>query len=86
MWAALERSGEAETWRKVLPGTTRQVADARRLTHMFLDDTARADDAAWIVGELAANAVRHTRSGGGHRLVSRKRWATSSATSASMVL
>ena len=64
MWAALERSGEAETWRKVLPGTTRQVADARRLTHMFLDDTARADDAAWIVGELAANAVRHTRSGG----------------------
>ncbi len=63
MWAALDRPGEAETWRKVFPGTTRQVSDARRLAQMFLDDTTRAGDAAWITGELAANAVRHTRSG-----------------------
>ncbi|MEV5410127.1 ATP-binding protein [Thermopolyspora sp. NPDC052614] len=63
LWAALRRPGEVETWRKVFPGTARHVADARRLARVFLNDTSRADDAAWITGELAANAARHTRSG-----------------------
>jgi len=63
IWAAACRPGEAVTWRKIFPGTTERVAEARRLAGLFLDDTPLADDAAWIVGELAANAVRHTRSG-----------------------
>ncbi len=66
IWAALGRGdhvGEIVTWRKVFPGTARRVADARALARLFLDDTARAGDAAWVAGELAANAVRHTRSG-----------------------
>ncbi len=63
LWAALSRPVEFEIWRKVFPGTARHVADARRLARTFLGDTARADDAAWITGELAANAARHTKSG-----------------------
>jgi anti-sigma regulatory factor (Ser/Thr protein kinase) len=63
LWAAAEHPPEIVAWRKVFPGTAEQVAAARRLTHLFLDDTPHADDAAWIVGELAANAVLHTRSG-----------------------
>jgi len=62
-WAALGRVEGVVTWRKVFPGTARRVAEARALARLFLDDTARAGDAAWIAGELAANAVRHTRSG-----------------------
>jgi Signal transduction histidine kinase regulating citrate/malate metabolism len=63
IWAAACRPSEAVTWRKIFPGTAEHVGDARRLTGVFLDDTPYADDAAWIVGELAANAVLHTRSG-----------------------
>jgi serine/threonine-protein kinase RsbW len=63
IWAAAGRPCEAMTWRKVFPGTTDRVTDARRLAGLFLDDTPYADDAAWIVGELAANAVLHSKSG-----------------------
>jgi serine/threonine-protein kinase RsbW len=63
LWAPLSHPGQPETWRKIFPGTSRHIADARRLARTFLDDTPRADDAAWITGELAANASRHTRSG-----------------------
>ena len=63
IWDAAERPCGIMTWRKVFPGTADRVADARRLAGLFLDDTPHADDAAWIVGELAANAVRHTASG-----------------------
>ncbi len=68
IWAAARHPCETVTWRKLFPGTTEHVADARRLTGLFLNDTPHADDAAWIVGELAANAVLHSASGspGGH--------------------
>ena len=63
VWATPGHCAGIVTWRKVFPGTARRVADARALARLFLDDTARAGDAAWITGELAANAVRYTRSG-----------------------
>lgn len=63
IWDLAERLDEPATWRKVFPGTADRVTDARRLAGLFLDDTPHADDAAWIIGELAANAVRHTASG-----------------------
>ncbi|MEV5411275.1 ATP-binding protein [Thermopolyspora sp. NPDC052614] len=68
IWAAARHPRDAITWRKIFPGTTEHVADARRLAGLFLNDTPHADDAAWIVGELAANAVLHSASGapGGH--------------------
>jgi anti-sigma regulatory factor (Ser/Thr protein kinase) len=63
LWAAVERGCPVTTWRKVFPGTPERASGARRLTRLFLDDTALADDAELIVGELAANATLHTRSG-----------------------
>lgn len=63
VWATLDQPGDVTTWRKLFPGTARRVSDARALARLFLDDTERAADAAWITTELAANAVRHTRSG-----------------------
>ncbi len=66
IWDAADRPCGITTWRKVFPGAAERVADARRLASLFLDDTPHADDAAWIVGELASNAVRHTVSGAAH--------------------
>ena len=52
----------------VMPGTTACASASRRLVAEALAVAGRcpaADDAALIVSELAANAVRHTRSGKG---------------------
>lgn len=75
VWAGLGALGGMTTWRKLFPGTPEQVSDARRLARIFLDDTSSAVDAEWIVGELAKNAVMHSRSGepGGVYLLELKR-------------
>ncbi|MFC6086217.1 ATP-binding protein [Sphaerisporangium aureirubrum] len=64
-----ERLGpEVLIWRRVFPGGLDQAPAARRFVRFLLGDTPFAEDAELIVGELAGNALRHTRSGsaGGH--------------------
>ncbi|WP_404816997.1 ATP-binding protein [Streptomyces thermolineatus] len=50
-------------WCRAFPGLPEQVAEARHFVAALLQDWGRVDDGALIVGELAANAVRHTLSG-----------------------
>ncbi|MEU6272373.1 ATP-binding protein [Streptomyces populi] len=52
-------------WCRIFPGQAWQVAEARRFVASMLGDEGSdvVDDAVLVVGELAANAVRHTRSG-----------------------
>ena len=45
-------------------GRRDQVGQARAFLAAFLGDWARADDAVLLIGELGANAVVHTGSGG----------------------
>ncbi|WP_220183037.1 ATP-binding protein [Sphaerisporangium album] len=65
---AVRTGPEILIWRRAFPGALDQAAEARRLTRFLLGGTPFADDAELVVGELAGNAVRHTRSGspGGH--------------------
>jgi len=55
----------AKTWHRAFPGLPWQVAEARHFVGSLLGDenAALVGDAVIVVGELAANAVRHTRSG-----------------------
>ncbi|MEH0575661.1 ATP-binding protein [Streptomyces sp. B21-108] len=52
-------------WCRIFPGLAWQVAEARHFVAALLEDegSGLVDDAVLVVGELAANAVRHTRSG-----------------------
>jgi serine/threonine-protein kinase RsbW len=50
-------------WCRAFPGLPDQVAEARHFVAVLLGEWGSVDDAALIVGELAANAVRHTLSG-----------------------
>ncbi|WP_340378426.1 ATP-binding protein [Streptomyces sp. SS7] len=52
-------------WSRIFPGQVWQVAEARHFVAALLEGEAPSlvDDAVLVVGELAANAVRHTRSG-----------------------
>ncbi|GGW83660.1 ATP-binding protein [Streptomyces galilaeus] len=52
-------------WSRMFPGQAWQVAEARHFVTALLEgeDASLIEDAVLIVGELAANAVRHTRSG-----------------------
>lgn len=50
-------------WRRQFAGTTEHISQARRFTRFLLADSTAAIDASWVVGELATNAVRHSRSG-----------------------
>ncbi|MER5980073.1 ATP-binding protein [Streptomyces sp. NPDC001857] len=52
-------------WCRIFPGLAWQVAEARHFVASLLEDEDPdlVGDAVLIVGELAANAVRHTRSG-----------------------
>ncbi|WP_051752012.1 ATP-binding protein [Streptosporangium amethystogenes] len=52
------------TWRRTFPGRPVQVPEARRFVRFLLADSPFCQDAEQIVAELAANAVRHTASGG----------------------
>ncbi|MET8157137.1 ATP-binding protein [Sphaerisporangium sp. NPDC005289] len=60
---AVRLGPEILVWRRVFPGALDQAAEARRFTRFLLGGTPFADDAELVVGELAGNAVRHTRSG-----------------------
>lgn len=63
-------------WRRTFPGRTDQARLVRRFVAFLLDDCRYADDAVQAVGELAGNAVIHTRSGrpGGLFTVEVRRW------------
>ncbi|WP_345365590.1 ATP-binding protein [Actinoallomurus liliacearum] len=63
-------------WRRTFAGTPQQVGAARRFTHYLLADASAADDAAWVTGELATNAIKYSRSGreGGVFTVEVLRW------------
>lgn len=62
-------------WRRRFAGTREQVREARRFVASLLAGTSGTteaagelgaglvDDAVWVAGELAANAVAHSRSG-----------------------
>jgi hypothetical protein len=54
---------EVLVWRRVFPGRMDQAPAARRFARFLLAGTPFADDAELVVGELAGNALRHTRSG-----------------------
>ncbi|MDH2429713.1 ATP-binding protein [Sphaerisporangium sp. TRM90804] len=54
---------EVLIWRRAFPGRADQASEARRFVRFLLGSTLFADDAELIVGELAGNAIRHTRSG-----------------------
>ncbi|MFS8204322.1 ATP-binding protein (plasmid) [Streptomyces sp. CWNU-52B] len=59
-------------WCRAFPGVPQEVAGARHFVAAILDGWGGVDDAVLVVGELAANAVRHSRSGalGGWFMVS----------------
>ncbi|GAA4790541.1 ATP-binding protein [Streptomyces ziwulingensis] len=52
-------------WARLFPGQAWQVAEARHFVAALLEgeEASMVEDAVLVVGELAANAVRHTRSG-----------------------
>jgi anti-sigma regulatory factor (Ser/Thr protein kinase) len=52
----------AREWAGTFAGTPRQVAYARHAVKGILAGCPRADDAALIVSELAANAILHSHS------------------------
>ena len=52
----------AREWAGTFAGTPRQVAYARHAVKGILGGCPRADDAALIVSELAANAILHSHS------------------------
>ncbi|WP_369696790.1 ATP-binding protein [Streptomyces sp. XD-27] len=52
-------------WGLMCPGSLEEVARARHWTRDILSGHPCADDAELIVGELGANALVHTASGGG---------------------
>ncbi|MDX3576458.1 ATP-binding protein [Streptomyces sp. FL07-04A] len=54
-----------KSWCRMFPGLAWQVAEARHFVRALLEDEGPdlIDDAVLVVGELAANAVRHSRSG-----------------------
>jgi anti-sigma regulatory factor (Ser/Thr protein kinase) len=52
-------------WRAVFPGRPDQARAVRAFVAMLLPDRPRLDEVVLAVGELVANALRHTRSGQG---------------------
>ncbi|MFJ8197306.1 ATP-binding protein [Streptomyces sp. NPDC096152] len=50
-------------WCRAFPGLPEQVAEARHFVAALLGHWCCADEGVLVVGELAANAVRHTLSG-----------------------
>ncbi|WP_041824725.1 MULTISPECIES: ATP-binding protein [Streptomycetaceae] len=59
-----EYTSRVKVWGLTCPSSPEEVARARRWTRDILRDTPCVDDAALIVSELGANALRHTASGG----------------------
>ncbi|MFC7386717.1 ATP-binding protein [Sphaerisporangium rhizosphaerae] len=60
---AVRLGPEVLIWRRAFSARPDQAAEARRFVRFLLGSTVFADDAELIVGELAGNAIRHTRSG-----------------------
>ncbi|MFB4317625.1 ATP-binding protein [Actinomadura sp. 21ATH] len=56
-------SPEPMRWRRTYSGRPDQVTAARVFAASLFAGTAREEDVAVVVAELATNAVRHTRSG-----------------------
>ncbi|MCO5996251.1 ATP-binding protein [Actinoallomurus rhizosphaericola] len=52
-------------WRAVFPGTPDQAHAVRAFVATLLPERPRLDEVLLAVGELVANALRHTRSGQG---------------------
>ncbi|MCO5968907.1 ATP-binding protein [Actinoallomurus soli] len=52
-------------WRAVFPGTPDQAHTVRAFVTALLPERPRLDEILLAVGELVANALRHTRSGQG---------------------
>ena len=50
-------------WCRAFPGLPEQVAEARHFVAALLRERDCVDEGALVVGELAANAVRHSLSG-----------------------
>jgi anti-sigma regulatory factor (Ser/Thr protein kinase) len=50
-------------WCRPFPGLPEQVAEARHFVAALLQEWGCVDKGALVVGELAANAVRHSLSG-----------------------
>lgn len=65
-----------QRWRRCFAGTSEQVVAARDFVAFLLADSPVAGDAGWVAGELATNAVAHSRSGrpGGRFVVEVLRW------------
>ena len=61
--AAWLRSPEPMRWRRTYPGRADQVAVARKFAVSLFAGTGYEDEVAFIVSELASNAIRHTQSG-----------------------
>lgn len=50
---------------RTFPGTPASVGETRRFVGSLFAGTPHLDDALLLISEVAANAVRHTRSGAG---------------------
>lgn len=50
-------------WRRRFAGVKQHVSDAREFVESLLADCPADQDAAWIVGELATNAILYSRTG-----------------------
>jgi anti-sigma regulatory factor (Ser/Thr protein kinase) len=52
-----------EVWGLTCPGTPKQISRARRWIRTVLANCPCAEEAAFVVSELATNAITHTASG-----------------------
>lgn len=57
------RQTHCQAWSRTFPATADQVPQARRFLAALLDGSPSADDALICLGELACNALQHSRSG-----------------------
>lgn len=75
--------GRALVWRRSFPGLPEHVREAREFAAFLLADLPHVDDAVLVVGEFAANALRHTASAqpGGRFLLEVRRWSDGAAVS-----
>lgn len=71
----------AMRWRRTYPGCADQVRLVRQFTGYLLTGFPLVDDVVYAAAELAANAVRHSRSGspGGVFTVDVHRWQSGAA-------
>jgi serine/threonine-protein kinase RsbW len=66
-WTSLHKRVEVRLvdlrWRRRFTGTKQHVRHAREFVELLLADCPAAQDAAWIVGELATNAIAYSQTG-----------------------